>query len=438
MIQGMTSTPDHPAPPALRAVGALTCAAALIVMGICLRLIFGSSSAVLAEIRDSYGLSGAEVALLTTGPVLCLGLFSAAAPRLARRYTAVVVATVAVAMIAVGSALRIIESWTVLLGGTLLAGAGIALGNVLGPVLVRIFFPHRIGLMTGLFTAMVCVSTGFSSALTVPGAAALGGSWRASLALWAIPALVAAVLLAVVTVRYLRFRRSVPEADGAAGPGAAATVLRSPVAWAVTGFMGLQSLQAYALIGWIPTIYRDRGLSAGTSGAMLAIGGLLSVVTALSFPQWAAGRREQRVVAAAAVGLQAVGVVGVLAFGNGLGAWIANVFVGFGLGAMISLAVTMMNLRAATTAQAVSLSAMSQTVGYLLAAWGPMLMGVLHGVRGSWTLPLITLLVLLVPLLLCGLVAGGDRTVEGSTVADPAAAERGSVRDGVQAGRKEA
>ncbi len=378
MIPEMTSSSETPVPAPLRAVGVVTCAAALIVMGVCLRLIFGSSSAVLEEIRGAYGLSGAEVALLTTGPVICLGLFSAAAPRLARRYTAVVVATVAVAMIAVGSALRVAPSWTVLLGGTMLAGAGIALGNVLGPVLVRIFFPHRIGRMTGLFTAMVCVSTGFSSALTVPGATALGGSWRGALALWAIPALVATALLAVVTVRYLRFRRAVPEADGADARGAARTVLRSPVAWAVTGFMGLQSLQAYALIGWIPTIYRDRGLSAETGGAMLAIGGLLSVVTALTFPQWAAGRREQRIVAVAAVGLQAVGVFGVLAFGTGPGAWVANVFVGFGLGAMISLAVTMMNLRAATTAEAVSLSAMSQTVGYLFAAWGPMLMGVLH------------------------------------------------------------
>ncbi|TWS30326.1 MFS transporter [Tsukamurella conjunctivitidis] len=428
MIRGMTSTSVPSAPPALRAVGALTCAAALIVMGLCLRLIFGSSSAVLSEIRTAYGLSGAEVALLTTGPVLCLGMFSAVTPRLARRFTAVVVATIAVVMVAVGSAVRIVPSWTVLLCGTLLAGAGIAVGNVLGPVLVRIFFPHRIGLMTGLFTAMVCASTGVASALTVPGVTALGGSWRGALALWSIPALVAAVLLATITVRYLRFRRSVPEADGAAGRGAARTVLRSPVAWAVTGFMGLQSLQAYALIGWIPTIYRDRGLSAETAGAMLAIGGLLSVVTALSFPQWAARRREQRIVAVAAVGLQAIGVFGVLAFGNGIGAWVANVVVGFGLGAMISLAVTMMNLRVATTAQAVSLSAMSQTVGYLLAAWGPMLMGVLHGVRGDWTIPLVSLLILLVPLLLCGLVAGADRTVAERTSA---------LDDGVQAGRQE-
>ena len=150
---------------------------------------------------------------------------------------------------------------------------------------------------------------------------------------------------------------------------------------------------------------------------MLAIGGLLSVLTALSFPQWAARRRDQRLVAVASVGLQAVGVLGVLAFGNGLGGWVANIFVGFGLGAMISLAVTLMNLRAATTAEAVSLSSMSQTVGYLFAAWGPMLMGVLHGVRGDWTLPLVVLLALLVPLLGCGLVAGADRTVSATAKA---------------------
>lgn len=404
----------------LRAVGVLTCGAALILMGICLRLIFGSAAAVIAEIRDAYGLSGWQVSLLTTGPVICLGLFSASAPRLARRYGAVLVATVALVMIAIGSALRFVPSWPVLLGGTLLAGAGIALANVLGPVLVRIFFPHRIGLMTGLFTAMVCISTGVSSALTVPGAAAMDHSWRASLGVWAIPAVAAAALLAVITVRYRRHR---PAGAVTAVAGAARAVWRSPVSWAVTGFMGLQSLQAYALIAWIPTIYRDRGLSAETGGSLLAIGGLLSVLTALTFPQWAVRRKDQRLVAVAAVTLQGIGVLGVLVFGNGIGAAIANTFVGFGLGAMISLALTMMNLRSRTTAEAVSLSSMSQTVGYLLAAGGPLLMGVLHSMSGSWNLPLVVLLVLLAPLLACGVAAGADRTIgSGTPGAEPVGA----------------
>jgi CP family cyanate transporter-like MFS transporter len=395
-------------PEILPAVGTALAVLSIVLLGLCLRLLFGSASAVITEIRRSYSLSGAQVALITTGPVVCLGLFSATTPKLAQRFSAVSVAAFAMLLVALGTAARAVPSWPVLLGGTLVAGAGIAMGNVLGPVLVRIFFPHRLGLMTGVFIALLCVSTGVGSALTVPVAAAVGG-WRVSLGLWAVPAMLATVALTVAAGRYHRHRRAAPVTPAPDGAGRA--VLRSPVAWAVTGYMGLQSLQAYAMIGWIPTIYRDRGLSAEVGGSLLAFGGLVSVATALAFPQWAVRRGDQRLVSVAAVVLQAVGVLGVLTFGSGIGAWVANAFVGFGLGAMISVAVTMMNLRSASTDVAVSMSAMAQTVGYLIAAAGPIGMGVLESVTGGWTVPLVVVSVLLVPLAACGLVAGRARII---------------------------
>ena len=161
----------------LGAVGTGLAVIAIVLMGICLRLLFGSASAVIPEIRRAFHLGGGQVALLTTGPVLCLGAFSAVAPRLAQRFSAVSVSAFAMLLVAVGTAARIVPSWPVLLGGTLVAGAGIAIANVLGPILVRIFFPHRLGPMTGLLIALLSMSTGVGSAFTVPVETGLGGDW---------------------------------------------------------------------------------------------------------------------------------------------------------------------------------------------------------------------------------------------------------------------
>lgn len=389
------------------AVGVATAVAAIVLLGINLRLVFGSASAMLTEIRQAYDLGAGAAALLTTGPVLCLGVFATAATRAVRRFAAPVVLTACLVLVLVGTGLRGTPWWPALVSGTLLAGIGIAVANVLGPILIRVLFPHRIGLMTGLFTALVSASAGIASGVTIPLDQYLFHNWRMTLVAWGLPAALAVVVMARLARRHHHIDRARKSAVRTAAPRWQSAVLRSRVAWAVTGFMGLQSLLAYSMIAWLPTIYRDRGLSAENAGLLLTALSVSSIATALTIPVVAARVRRQSLLAVGVVALSVAGLVGVLV-GHLELAVVWSILLGLGQGGQLSLALTLINLRAADTSTATSLSTMAQSIGYLVAALGPLAAGAIHSATGSWNAPLVVLLVVMVPLTLCGWLAGRD------------------------------
>lgn len=407
--QGQTAEVDVDARAPLGAVGGVAAVIAVILLGINLRLVFGSASSVLTEIRQSYRLSPGSAALLITGPVVCLGAFGPLAARGIRRWSVPVVLTGCLALVMVGTALRGAPLWAAMLLGTLLAGAGIAVANVLGPVLVRLLFPHRIGVLTGLLTALISASAGIASGVTIPIDEAIFHDWRMTLSAWALPAAFAVAALGNVAVRHARVDRGGPELSRS-GPRWQAEVLRSPIAWAITGFMGLQSLLAYAMIGWLPTIFRERGMSAERGGLLLTVLSVSSILTALAIPVLAARSRRQSALAVAVVCLSVVGLVGVLT-GGSAGAVVWAALLGLGQGGELALALTFVNLRAATASHATSLSTMAQSIGYLVAAIGPLGVGALRSATGSWDSALIVLLALMIPLCGCGWIAGRARLV---------------------------
>ncbi|WP_067817745.1 MFS transporter [Nocardia inohanensis] len=400
---------------------------AIALLGFTLRSLFGSVSAVLPEIMRDYRLGTVPAALLTTGPVLCFGLFGMSAVRLARRRSVPAVLAGCLLLVAAGTALRGLPRWEALVIGTVLAGMGIAVANVLGPVLIRMLFPDRIGVVTGVLTALVSAGAGIASGLTVPLDQHLTHSWRITLLAWAGPAVIAAASLAGVA--------GVP-ARSHAGNGMAGNertswdidILRSPTAWTVTGFMGIQSLLAYSLISWLPTIYRERGLGAGQAGLVLTALSVSSIGTALFVPILATRLHAQSGLALAVVAPSILGLTGVLA-GGAHGALVWAVLLGLGQGGQLALAMTLINLRAASAVRATGLSAMAQSLGYLVAAAGPLLTGALRAASGSWAVPSAALLLLMLPLAGCGYFAGRPR--EGSRTWNPlrlsAAARQGSL-----------
>lgn len=404
---------DRTTRPAPRAVGGLLAGAAVVLLAVNLRFVFGSASAVQAEVRSAYDLGSASVGLLTTGPVVCFGLFAPLAARAIRRWTVPTALTAALLLVTAGTLVRGVPAWSVLLLGTLLAGIGIAIGNVLGPVFLRLFFARRIGLMTGLFTALINVSTGIASGATVPLDTGLLHSWRAALVAWAAPAALGAAVLGAVAVGHRRFQGARTE-PGPPAPRWQPEVLRSPTAWAVTGFMGLQSLLAYSLIGWLPSLYRDRGLSPAQAGLVLTALSAASILTAVTVPMLAVRLRRQRGLAVAVVALSVIGLLGALAGGTTTAVLWATVL-GLGQGGELALALMLINLRASDPSASTSLSTMAQTAGYLIAAAGPVITGVVHGLAGAWTAPLLTLTALMVPLAACGWFAGGNTAVRTAT-----------------------
>ena len=242
--------------------------AAVLLLAANLRPAVASVGPVLADLRADLGLSGAAAAALSALPVLCFGLASALAPGAARRLGPDGALAAVLALTAAGLLLRLLPSTGALFGGTLLAGAAIAVGNVLLPALVKREFPDRVGLVTGAYTSVVSLSAAVSAAATVPLLRALDGGWRTGLGVWAVPALVGLLVwLPLALVRRGRGPAVVARPEG--------SLLRSPLAWSVTAFMGLQSLGFYAMLAWLPTVLREQGLSAVTAGGLL---GLLATV----------------------------------------------------------------------------------------------------------------------------------------------------------------
>ena len=375
-------------------------AAAIVFTALNLRTAVASVPPLLDELRADVPLSATAAGALTTTPVVCMALGAVVAPRVARRLgTEVAVAGLCVT-IAVGILIRWIPGVPALFAGTIVAGLGIALGNVLVPSLIKRDFPHQVGLMTGGYTMAISASGAIAAALTIPFEDAIGHGWRPALAVWAIPVLVAAA----VWVPWI-LRGAQPARDAHLP-----SLWRDRLAWQVTAFMGLQSLLFYSCLSWLPALLRSEGIDRGTAGALLSVMLLTAIPTCLLVPVWANRARDQRGAIALSLVVYGAGLAGLLAAPDAAPALWATLL-GFAQGALLALAFLLFGLRAPDQAHAAQLSAMAQTVGYAVAAVGPLLIGVLREATGGWSAPLILLLGVLVPLFVAGMAAGRTREV---------------------------
>ncbi|MGY4736640.1 CynX/NimT family MFS transporter [Streptomyces sp. ATMOS53] len=418
----------------------------IVLAALNLRPAITSLGALLEEVRDGLGMSGGVAGLLTSVPPLCFAVFGVTAPRLARRFGPGAVVCAGMAAIAAGLLVRPYAGGTAgFLAASALALMGIAVSNVLMPVIVKRHFPDRVGSMTGLYSMALALGTSTAAAVTVPMTEALGGSWRTGLALWAGLA-AAAVLPWLLLVRdrgtapgeagtagerHEPGRRREPERQTPTGPGqrqeragrpeppaharagqpsAPLRITRSRTAWALAVFFGLQATAAYVTMGWLPQIFRDAGVPASTAGVLLAVTMAMGVPLAFVIPRVATRLPQQGpiVVALGVCGL--VGYAG-LYLAPTAGAWAWALLLGVA-NCAFPLALTMVGMRARTGAGVAQLSAFAQSTGYLISIPGPLLVGVLYQHSGGWGLPLALMAALMVPQTVVGFLAGRDRSVE--------------------------
>ncbi|WP_432118829.1 CynX/NimT family MFS transporter [Streptomyces sp. bgisy032] len=432
--------------------------AGIVLSALNLRPAITSLGALLKEVRDGLGMSGSVAGLLTSVPPLCFAVFGVMAPRLARRFGAGAVVCAGMAAIAGGLLLRPYAGSTAgFLAGSALALMGIAVSNVLMPVIVKHWFPDRVGSMTGLYSMALALGTALAAAVTVPLTDALGGSWQSGLALWASLA-VAAIL---PWLPFVRGRVTPPgagdqdragkpgtaedepargtvsggrgAATGAedAGTGAQGTasgacppaaadpargaaprlrITRSRTAWALAVFFGLQATAAYITMGWMAQIFRDAGVPAGTAGLLLALTMVMGVPLAFVIPRLATRLPHQGPI------VLALGVCGLAGYAGlylapAAGAWAWALLLGVA-NCAFPLALTMVGMRARTGSGVAQLSAFAQSTGYLISIPGPLLVGVLYQHSGGWGLPLALMAALMIPQMAVGFLAGRDRTVE--------------------------
>ncbi|WP_406491938.1 CynX/NimT family MFS transporter [Streptomyces sp. NBC_01604] len=412
-VRGPAAT-DAPAGDAPTGAATRAWATRLVVVGIVLSAVnlrpaITSLGALLEEVRDGLGMSGSVAGLLTSVPPLCFAVFGVMAPRLARRFGPGAVVCAGMVAITAGLLIRPYAGGTAgFLAGSALALMGIAVSNVLMPVIVKRWFPDRVGSMTGLYSMALALGTAAAAAVTVPVTRTLGGNWQAGLAVWAV--LAAAAVLPWIPLVRDRGTASAERAPARGEPSAPLRITRSRTAWALAVFFGLQATAAYITMGWMAQIFRDAGVSAGTAGLLLAVTMVMGVPLAFVIPRVATRLPHQGpiVIALGVCGL--AGYAG-LYFAPAGGAWAWAVLLGVS-NCAFPLALTMVGMRARTGAGVAQLSAFAQSTGYLISIPGPLLVGVLYQHSGGWGLPIALMTGLMIPQMAVGVLAGRDRTVE--------------------------
>jgi CP family cyanate transporter-like MFS transporter len=384
--------------------GGALLAVAVVLTALNLRPAVTSVAPLLGDMRSELGTSATWAGLLTTMPGLCFAAAGLAAPRLAQRFGLGHVISLALIVLTAGVAIRAVDGPYVVIGATLLACAGIALINVLIPVVIKGSFPARVGLMTGIYTAALQGGGALGSAVT-PGLEQPLGGWREALAAWAVLALIA---LAVWLPAVRRHRGSWAAAATPAGI-TPRSLLRNRLAWTVTLFFGSQAFLAYVVMGWLPQIFIDNGVGKVEAGLLAGLSSVIGVPVGLVIAPLAARSANQTgwIVALGVTGI--AGTLGLMV-APAAAPVVWSVLLGVGTSAF-SLALTVIALRARNAEDTAQLSGMAQGFGYLLAGTGPFLFGLLHDLSGDWTIPFVLFLVVYVVQIVAGAVAGRARFV---------------------------
>jgi CP family cyanate transporter-like MFS transporter len=340
-----------------------------------------------------------------------------------------------VVALAAGIVLRSMPIVGALWVGTALLGAAIAFINVLLPSVVKRDFPHRVASITGAYTVTQTIMAAIASMVAVPLAGQAQDGWRLAIGIWAGLALIAAgVFLPQLRASNLR-AAPVPDAalpdaalPDAAPPDAARPAprpahpavaqhplayrspWRSAIGWQVTAFMGLQSMLFYVVINWLPAIEQGFGVSPAEAGVHLFIFQIAGTVGNVVSAALIHRMRDQRLLGLGCSVVDLVAVAGILMAPQFLVLWVA--LAGLGAGSSILLALSMFGLRTRHHEQTAALSGMAQSLGYLLAATGPVVIGALHDSTGGWVVPLQVLCGVLVVQGVFGLLAGRARTVD--------------------------
>jgi CP family cyanate transporter-like MFS transporter len=377
----------------------------LVLLSFNLRPAAVSVGPVLEEVRDGLGMSAAAAGLLTSLPVIAFAVFGALAPASARRFGPHRVTFVALLAAVAGLLGRaVVDHQAPFLALSLVALGGMAMANVLIPSLVKRHYPTRIGTLTAVYTTALSIGLTSAFVLTVPIAQAFG-SWRAGLGAWAVLAVVAAVpWLGLI-------RHDAPDAVPAPARRVRfADVARTRLGWAMALFFGLQSLQAYAIFGWFATLWRDSGFGPAAAGALVGVVAGISIPLSAWVPRLVARPGDQRAVLFAVMLMYPVAYAGLLVAPHSLAVLWALV-----LGAATTtfpMVLTLIGLRASTAEGTAALSSFTQATGYLMAAIGPFGVGVLHEASGGWTVPLLALAVLVLPMLALGAYVSRPAAVE--------------------------
>ncbi|WHY00160.1 MFS transporter [Neobacillus sp. DY30] len=379
----------------------------IVLIAFNLRPAITSLGPLVGMIQEDVGLAHWSAGLLMSLPLVVFAVMSPLVPKIANRLTNELTLIIGLLSLFIGITIRSIPMTFFLFTGTLLAGLGIAIGNVLLPAVVKDKFPEKFGLMTSVYSTSMGLIASLASGISVPLAMDLHLGWQGAQIVWAIPVVVAILVWVPLRKYNLRDSGSIQQRDRSASN----RMWRTPLAWQIAIFMGFQSFLFYVTISWLPEILQSHGLSMGTAGWLLSFTQLVGLPASFFIPVLA-GRAQSQVWIAFMLGLcSIVGYSGLL-LGTSFPILIVSIaLIGFALGGAFPLALSYIGLRARNANQAAELSGMAQSTGYILAAIGPLVIGYLYDMAHLWTVPLITLIAVSVMVMIFGMLSGRNRYV---------------------------
>ena len=355
-------------------------------------------------IQEEYALSTAAAGFITTLPLLAFAVVSPFVAKISSKIGHAKTMMIGLVLIFCGEFVRSYTGAAGLFIGTAVIGVGIAIGNVIIPGIIKLYFSDKVGKITSIYTSGMCIYAAVGAGISVPLAKGMELGWKNALASWFILTLIT-ILIWLPQVRNSGKAAAAPKAAGKT------SIWKSGMAWWVTLFMGVQSLLFYSLVAWLPTIVTSKGLSAGFAGNMALLFQLMAIPATLLIPSLCDKFKDQRILSLCVCVIYALGMVLFLLASSSALTVAAVVLMAIGMGGSISLSIAFISLRSPNSARASELSGMSQSAGYLLAAVGPVMTGAIYDLQHSWTIPLILFIALIAFLAVCGLTAGKNSTV---------------------------
>ncbi|WP_391208783.1 CynX/NimT family MFS transporter [Psychrobacillus sp. L4] len=383
----------------------------LLILGIIfisstLRSPLTSVGPIISYIKDGLAISNVLAGFITTIPLLAFAVISPFAPKIARRFGTEMTLFLSILLLIGGIIIRSLGTTTLLLIGTALIGIAISFGNVLMPSLIKLKFPLQVGLLTGVFTVFMNLTAGIGAGVSYPIAEGTTFGWQGALGCWVILAIIAVI----VWIPQITKRKENMEIQKVSSTNKSKSILYSPLTWTITLCMGLQSLIFYTTAAWLPEILQSEGMKAEQSGWMLSIMQFAQLPMTFLIPIIAGRLKDQRILVVLYTALYLIGFIGLLSGPASLTiVWM--IFLGLAGGASFGLVMMFFSLRSRTPIEAAELSGTAQSIGYLLAAIGPVFFGFIHDETASWFIPKILFIVIILVLFASGMQAGRDRFV---------------------------
>lgn len=358
---------------------------------------------IISNIREGLGISNVLAGFLTTIPLLAFAVVSPFAARISRRFGMELTLFYSVILLIIGIIIRSLGLTSLLVIGTILIGIAIAFGNVLIPSYFKIKFPLHIGVLTGIYTVSMNLSAGLAAGFSHPIASSSLG-WQGSLGFSGI----LCVLTIIAWLPLLRGKKV--ELTTPSKEQASKKLSQSTLAWAVALAMGFQSFLFYCTTTWIPEIYIAQGVDPENAGWLVTIMQFSQIPMTFIMPILAARLTSQVPIVIFFTVCYIVGFTGMIMEWTSL-AVVWMIFLGFAGGASFGLCMMLFALRTKTAYEAAELSGFAQSIGYLLAAVGPVTFGFVHDLTNSWFVPNILFIVAALLLSVSGMISSRNRYV---------------------------